>query len=68
MSEISWNNGVTFGDAEEFLAARPDLWDAAVERMDDTTREQVAFDLAPCAKVEFLREYLRRAETDLIIG
>ena len=66
--EISWNNGVTFGSAEEFLAARPDLWDVAVERMDDDVREQVAYDLAPCAKLAFLREYLRRALADLIIG
>lgn len=68
MREISWNNGVTFGSAEEFLDERPDLWDVAVELMDDDVREQVAYDLAPCTEIKFLREYLRRSEADLIIG
>lgn len=36
--------------------------------MEDDLREAVHFDLAPCSEAEFLSEYLRRADADLIIG
>lgn len=36
--------------------------------MEDDLREAVHFDLAPCSESEFLAEYLRRSDADLIVG
>lgn len=68
--EISLDNAATFLTAEEAMPeiiAR-NLWDIIVYRMDDDTREAVHADLAPCTNLEFLKEYLRRAPHNLIIG
>lgn len=37
-----------------------DLWDRVARFMDADTRETVHAEFAPCAKEEFLTEYLRR--------
>lgn len=68
--EISLDNAATFLTAEEAMPeiiAR-NLWDVIVYRMDDDTREAVHADLAPCTNLDFLKEYLRRAPHNLIIG
>lgn len=36
--------------------------------MDDDLRDSIHFDLAPCSEAEFLAEYLRRSDADLIVG
>lgn len=33
-------------------------WEAIVNLMNDDIRERVAFELAPCTEVEFLKRYL----------
>lgn len=53
---------------EELEQRRKDWWTIITDSMDDETREAVAFDHAPCTDEEFLAEYLRRADADLIIG
>ena len=42
-------------------------FDTITSMMDDEIREDVHDDIAPCSYAEFLCEYLRRADTDLII-
>ena len=68
---VSLDNARTYLDAEEAMVEieeRPYLWDVLVDAMDDEIREAVHCDLAPCTKLEFLAEYLRRIEEDVIIG
>ena len=36
--------------------------------MDEGTSERTVFDVGPCSDDEFLAEYLKRADEDLIIG
>lgn len=66
MKNISINNGLSFCEPEEALEAI-DL-DTMAVYMDDDTREAVAYELAPCSDIEFLRRYLELAPDDLIIG
>lgn len=67
---ISLDNGHTWISAEEAMPeiTERNLWDAIVDLMDDDVREDVNFDLAPCTDLEFLAEYLNRAEEGLVIG
>ena len=67
---ISLDNGHTWITAEEAMPEITEhkLWDAIVTIMDDDIREDVHFDLAPCTDLEFLAEYLSRAENGLVIG
>lgn len=68
---VSLNNGHSWLDAEEAMqevSERPYLWKVLVDFMDDEIREAVHRDLAPCRNVEFLTEYLKRANDDLVIG
>lgn len=44
------------------------LWETVVSLMDDGIREAVADDMAPCSEEEFLKEYLARANDDLVVG
>ena len=39
-----------------------DLYDAAVNLMDDEIREEIHAELAPCTEEEFLEEYIKRHE------
>lgn len=66
---ISIDNGTTWLTADEAIREirEHDLWDAVTEMMDYYTREEVADDLAPCTDVEYLREYLSRADHGLCI-
>ena len=66
MKGISIDNGRNFVEPEEALKAF-DI-DTLAHYMDDETREQVAFELAPCTELEFLTRYLEIAPDDLIIG
>lgn len=67
---ISLDNGRTYLTADEAMPEIMDynLWDAVVMMMDDEIREAVHYSLAPCTEQEFLAEYLRRADNDLVIG
>ena len=77
---ISIDNGNTYYSADEADAAIKQLaencgniseeyaWEEIVNCMDDDIRESVHSALAPCTSAEFLAEYLRRADCDLIIG
>lgn len=67
---ISLNNGATYETAHDAMAEINErgIWDAIVNLMDDDTREQVAYDLAPCTNEEFLARYLELAPADLIVG
>lgn len=68
---VSLNNGHSWLDAVETIEAiaeQPYMWQLLVNIMDDDIREAVHRDLAPCTELEFLAEYLKRAEADLVIG
>ena len=70
MTMISLDNGRNYLNAAEAIGeinAR-NLWDAVVALMDDDIRESVHDALAPCSNEEFLAEYLRRADNDIVIG
>lgn len=70
MKRISLNNGCSYMDVDEAMTeiVANDLWETVVNLMDDAVREAVADDMAPCSEEEFLREYLKRANDDLIVG
>lgn len=70
MKQISLNNGCSYMALDEAMAEimANDLWETVVNLMDDDIREAVADDMAPCSEEEFLREYLKRANDDLIVG
>ena len=76
---ISINNGGTYYSADEAdkvikqLAENCSISEEQAMKeiaswMDDDIRESVHFALAPCTNTEFLADYLRRADQDLIIG
>lgn len=65
-AKISLDNGRTFIGPED--AILQEEWAIITHYMDDATRESVHRDLAPCSPLEFLTEYLRRANCDLIIS
>lgn len=67
---ISLDNGRTYLTADEAMPEIMDynLWDAVVMMMDDEIREAVHYSLSHCTEQEFLAEYLRRADNDLVIG
>nr|DAN98733.1 MAG TPA: hypothetical protein [Caudoviricetes sp.] len=68
--QISLNNGRSYMDASEAMTQimANDLWETVVNLMDDGIREAVADDMAPCSEEEFLTEYLKRADDDLVVG
>ena len=70
MKRISLNNGCSYMDASEAMLeiTERNLWEAVVAIMDDDVREAVAGDMAPCSEEAFLREYLKRANDDLVVG
>ena len=71
-ARLSIDNGNTFMSVYELPNGNfPKCgvsWDAVVALMDDDTREEVHDNFAPCSEMEFLKEYLKRATEDLIIG
>lgn len=66
IKRISIDNGNTYCTAEEAIAQIG--IDTIVNYMDNDIRESVNYDIAPCADIDFLNEYLSRADDDLIIG
>ena len=66
MKQISINNRASYTTIEDAIATVG--MDTIAMMMDDEIREQVANDIAPCTDEEFVAEYLRRANEDLIIG
>ena len=70
MKQISLNNGRNYMDVDEAMTEimERSLWETVVSLMDDGIREAVADDMAPCSEEEFLKEYLARANDDLVVG
>lgn len=70
MKQISLNNGRSYMDVDEAMTEimERSLWETVVSLMDDGIREAVADDMAPCSEEEFLTEYLKRANDDLVLG
>ena len=66
MKRISINNGHSYTTPREAIKAAG--MDTIAYMMDDGIREHVAHKYAPCTDAKFIREYLRRAKSDLIIG
>ena len=66
MKNISIDNGMTFVEPAEAIEQCD--WDVIVMMMDDDTRENVSYELAPCTNLEFLVRYLELAPFDLIAG
>lgn len=66
MKNISIDNGMTFVEPAEAIEQCD--WDVIVMMMDDDTRENVSYELAPCTNLEFLARYLELAPFDLIVG
>lgn len=66
MKKISINNGHSYTTPREAIKAAG--MDTIAYMMDDEIRERVANKYAPCTDAKFIREYLRRAKADLIIG
>lgn len=66
MKKISINNGHSYTTPRE--ANKAAGIDAIAYMMDDEIREHVAHKYAPCTDAKFIREYLRRAKANLIIG
>lgn len=65
-SHISIDNGNSFCNPEEALQ-RFDI-DTIAVYMNDSIRERVHAELAPCSDIDFLRRYLELSPDDLIIG
>lgn len=67
---ISLDNGHTYLTADEAIneIMERNLWDAVTMMMDDDLREALHDRLAPCTEHQFLSEYLRLADRDLVIG
>ena len=76
MKKINFSNGssshwFSADEAENALAFAKEngiSFESISNMMDDELREAVHFDLAPCTESEFLAEYLRRSDADLIVG
>lgn len=70
MKQISLDNGRSYMTAQEAMPeiTERNLWDAVANLMDDSTREAIHAELAPCTEAEFLARYLELAPCDLIIG
>lgn len=66
MKRISVDNGMRFVTSEEALNKFG--IDTIALYMDDSRREKVHAELAPCTDVEFLTRYLELSNDDLIIG
>lgn len=66
MKRISINNGHSYTTPREAIKAA--RMDTIAHMMDAEIREHVAHKYAPCTDAKFIREYLRRAKADLIIG
>ncbi len=66
MKKISINNGHSYTTPREAIKAAG--MDTIAYMMDDEIREHVAHKYTPCTDAKFIREYLRRAKADLIIG
>lgn len=66
MKKISINNGHSYTTPREAIKAVG--IEAFVCMMDEEIREHVAHKYAPCTDMKFIREYLRRAKANLIIG
>ena len=66
MKKISIDNGVSFIEPSEALK-EVDM-NVLMNYMDEEVMELISEEYAPCSDLFFLREYLDRAECDLIIG
>lgn len=67
-SSSRWFSADEAENALSFAKKNGISFEAISNMMDDDLREAVHFDLAPCSEAEFLAEYLRRSDADLIVG
>lgn len=70
MARISFDNGASFLETDDLSIYRDLInlsWNFIEVYMNDSIREAVCRDCAPCTRVRFLTEYLNRAEDDLIL-
>lgn len=70
-SQLSLHNGNEFFGINQLDSIHDSIqlyWDAIVGNMDDSIREFVHLELAPCTDITFLKRYLELAPEDLIIG
>ena len=58
----------TFYFADQLSDTINNYWELLILAMDDTIREKVHLELAPCTNQEFLDRYMELATEDLIIG
>ena len=72
MAQISFDNGVSFCNPEDVDGLRDGIacvgWDTIVERMDNETRERCHMKNDTTDEAEWLCDYLRMADEDLVIG
>lgn len=66
MKKLSIDNGNTYCTPDEAIALIG--IDTIANYMDNDTMGAVHYDIAPCSDVDFLIEYLSRADDDIIIG
>ena len=66
MKKISVDNGHSFTTPSKAIKALG--LDVIANMMDDELRDHINHLYAPCTDAKFVREYLRRASCDLIIG
>jgi hypothetical protein len=66
MAQISVDNGHSYTTPEAALEVVG--IDVLAQYMDDDTRESVHNELAPCSEIDFIKQYLKLATDDLIIG
>lgn len=67
-SSSSWFSAEEAENAIVFAEKNGISFESISAVMDDELRESIHFDLAPCSEAEFLAEYLRRSDADLIVG
>ncbi len=66
MKRISIDNGLTYVTPREAIKGM--RWEVIAHYMEDSAREAVHAELAPCSRLDFLIRYLQLADHDLIIG
>ena len=67
---LSLDNGANYIDIDDLHAHASEIvekWDVITIVMDGDVRQRIHKDMAPCTELEFLAEYLRRADHNLII-
>lgn len=70
-SKISLDNGNSYISIDELSDYKDEIiekWEVIEMYMDSETMNVVAYEIAPCSELEFLKLYLQKATTDITIG